>query len=79
MAYMYTITATTENTLRVLQRLASIFSRLRVNVEQLNVYETSVKGTSRFNIVIRSEPRIVEKLLKQLNKVIELINVTASR
>jgi acetolactate synthase I/III small subunit len=79
MMHMYTVTARTENALRVLQRIASIFSRLRINVEQLNVYETSVKGTSRFNIVIQSEPHTVDKLLKQLGKIVELIDVTASR
>ena len=32
---MYIISANTENTLRVLQRIASLFSRYRVNIETI--------------------------------------------
>lgn len=72
----YQITATTENKLRVLQRIASIFSRLRINVEQLSVNETDIKGISQFKItILTSEPRTVEKLLGQLRRIVELIEV----
>lgn len=75
----YHITATTQNKLRVLQRIATIFSRLRVNVEELNVYETDIKGISQFKVIIlASGPQVVEKILKQLRKVVELIEVYAT-
>ncbi len=66
---------TTENTLRVLQRVASIFSRNRVNIEQLNVFETKTAGISHFNVIIYSNAEAIEKLIKQLGKMIELREV----
>ncbi len=40
MKYIYAISVVTENTLRVLQRMAGIFARNRLNIEQLKVFET---------------------------------------
>lgn len=75
MKNLYSISMTTENALRVLQRVASIFSRNRINIEQLNVFETKTAGLSHFTIAIYSEPEAIEKLLKQLGKMIELKEV----
>ncbi len=72
MRNLYSISMTTENTLRVLQRTASVFSRNRVNIEQLNVFETDTKGISFFNIVIYAEEKLVERVVKQLAKIVEL-------
>ncbi len=72
---LYAISMTTENALRVLQRVASIFSRNRINIEQLNVFETKTVGVSHFNVVIYCEPQTIDKLLKQLGKMIELREV----
>lgn len=52
MKYIYALSVVTENTTRVLQRMAGIFARNRLNIEQLTVFETGNKGTSFFNIVI---------------------------
>lgn len=75
MGQLYSISMTTENALRVLQRIASIFSRNRVNIEQLNVFETKTVGLSHFHVVIYSEPKAIDNLIKQLAKMIELREV----
>ncbi len=75
MKNLYSISMTTDNTLRVLQRVASIFSRNRINIEQLNVFETKTEGVSHFTIAIYSEPKAIDSLLKQLGKMIELREV----
>lgn len=75
MKHIYVISALTENTLRVLQRMVGTFTRHRLNIEQLNVFETDNKGTSYFNIIIHSDDKTVEKLIKQLQRIIELIEV----
>ena len=72
MKYIYAISVVTENTLRVLQRIAGIFARQRVNIEQMNVFETSNKGTSYFNIVFHSDPKTTDRVVKQLQKIFEL-------
>lgn len=75
MKYIYVISALTENTLRVLQRMVGTFTRHRLNIEQLNVFETDNKGTSYFNIIIHSDDKTVDKLIKQLQRIIELLEV----
>ncbi|MFN8389061.1 MAG: acetolactate synthase small subunit [Bdellovibrionota bacterium] len=71
----YTISAFTENTPGVLQRLTIIFSRRKVNIDSLTVSETETKGISRFTIVISVEPDLIQKLAKQLNRIIEVVDV----
>ncbi len=75
MKYITVISVVTENTLRVLQRMAGIFARYRINIEQLTVFETSNKGTSYFNIVVHSDVQTTERLINQLRRIIELHDV----
>lgn len=75
MKSIYVISVMTENTLRVLQRMAGIFARHRLNIEQLTVFETSNKGTSYFNIVIHSDDKTIERVVKQLQRIFEVLEV----
>ena len=72
---IYFISMTTENALCVLQRIASIFSRHRINIEQMNVFETANKGVSHFNLVLHSNDEKINKVIRQLAKVIEVIDI----
>ena len=54
MEHLYVLNATTENSMRVLQRMTSIFSRHRLNIEKLNVNEIGQTGVSHFTIMIHS-------------------------
>lgn len=78
MKYIYVISAITENALRVLQRMAGILARHRLNIEQLNVFETQHKGISCFSIVIHSDAKTTDRLIKQLERIIELMEVKIS-
>ncbi len=75
---IYILSLTTENTLRVLQRISTVFSRNRINIEQLNVCETQRRGTSHFNIIIHSDAEAITKLVKQLKRIIELVDIQVS-
>ena len=75
MQNLYFISLTTDNVLRVLQRISSVFSRNRVNIEQLSVFEARTNNLSHFNIVIYAEETLVETLLKQLGKIVELYEI----
>jgi acetolactate synthase-1/3 small subunit len=78
MKYIYVISVVTENTMRVLQRMAGIFARHRVNIEQLTVFETSNRGTSYFNIVIHSDTKTVTRVINQLQRIVEVIEAKVS-
>lgn len=67
------------NTLRVLQRISTVFSRNRVNIEKLNVFETKSKGVSHFDIVIKTDEKTAIKVMKQLRKVVEVHDVKVEK
>ena len=64
----YNITAYTENQVGLLNRIAIIFSRRKINIESLNVSPSEIEGIHRFNIVIAETEDVVEKLAKQIEK-----------
>lgn len=68
----YTITAFTENTPGVLYRIADLFLRRKINIESLNVSEVKNEDQSRFTIVVLAEAELVEKIVKQLYRIIEV-------
>lgn len=78
MESIYFLSMNTENTLCVLHRIATVFTRNRVNIEQMNVFETARKGVSHFTIVVNSNHERVTQVIKQLRKVIEVIDIQIS-
>ena len=78
MTSTYMISLTTENTLRVMQRITTVFTRNRINIEQLNVFETPISGISHFHIVIQVDDVLILKIIKQLAKIVEVIDVDIS-
>ena len=71
---MYVISIITQNTLCVLQRVAGMFSRYRINIEHINISRHS-EALSYWNVVIYTEEEKIEILTKQLQKIIELVSV----
>ncbi len=74
----YTIIAFTENTPGVLYRVSNLFLRRKVNIESLTVSETEKPGLSRFTIVVESTKNNVDKVIKQLYRIIEVFKVFES-
>jgi len=71
----YTIIIFTENKPGVLYRIADLFLRRKINIESLTVSEIEAKGLSRFTIVVKTDNHIVEKVVKQLYRIIEVVKV----
>ena len=70
---VFTISVLTENKSGLLNAITIIFTRRKINIEALNVSETEIEGVSRFTIVIESSFDKAEQVVKQLNKVIEVL------
>ena len=75
MARTYTISVFTQNTPGVLHRITVLFTRRKVNIESLTVSETEQHGISRFTIVVKTTRDSVEKIAKQINRIIEVVDV----
>ena len=71
----YNITAYTENQVGLLNRIAIIFSRRKINIESLNVSPSEIEGIHRFNIVITETEEVVSKLAGQIEKQVEVLKV----
>ena len=74
----YTLSICSENSPGVLQRLAVLFTRRKMNIESLTVSETEKKGISRFTLVINTEPDLIRTVAKQVNRIIEVVDVFVS-
>ncbi|MFT3704936.1 MAG: acetolactate synthase small subunit [Agriterribacter sp.] len=69
----YTITVYTENHIGLLNRIAIIFSRRKINIESLNTSPSEVEGIHRFTIVIHEVEEVVKKLVRQIEKQVEVL------
>lgn len=71
----YTITAYTENQIGILNRISTIFSRRKININNLNTSPSEVPGIHRFNIVIEETEEVVKKLARQIEKQVDVLKV----
>lgn len=69
----YTITAYTEDQIGILSRVAIIFSRRKINIHNLNTSPSEVPGIHRFNIVIEETEEVVKKLVRQIEKQVDVL------
>ncbi|MEO5681506.1 MAG: acetolactate synthase small subunit [Chitinophagaceae bacterium] len=69
----YTISVYTENHIGLLNRIAIIFSRRKINIESLNTSPSEVPGIHRFTIVINETEEVVKKLVRQVEKQVEVL------
>jgi acetolactate synthase-1/3 small subunit len=72
----HTISALVKNEFGVLSRVAGLFSARGFNIESLTVAETLDPKLSRMTIVTEGNDQIVEQILKQLRKLIDVIKVS---
>ncbi|MBU1912133.1 MAG: acetolactate synthase small subunit [Candidatus Omnitrophica bacterium] len=73
----HTISVLVENKFGVLARIAGLFSARGYNIASLAVSETMDPTISYMTMVVEAEDeKILEQIKKQLNKLIDIINVT---
>jgi len=69
------ISALVENKFGVLARVAGLFSARGYNIESLSVAATLDPTTSMITIVTAGDDPVIEQIMKQLNKVVEVLKV----
>ncbi|PTM13323.1 MAG: acetolactate synthase small subunit [Bacteroidetes bacterium] len=69
----YTITVFSEHRTGILSRVVSIFTRRHVNVESLTTSQSSIEGIHRFTIVVLVTEDMVQKLVAQLDKQVDIL------
>ena len=71
----HTISVLVENKFGVLTRVAGLFSGRGYNIDSLNVAPTQDPTTSRMTIVTRGDDATVDQIVKQLNKLVNVMQV----
>ena len=72
----HTISVFVKNEFGVLSRVSGLFSACGFNIESLTVAETLDPLFSRMTIVTEGNDQIIEQILKQLRKLIDVIKVS---
>tara|TARA_Y100000588_G_scaffold98080_1_gene106559 strand:+ start:595 stop:1044 length:450 start_codon:yes stop_codon:yes gene_type:complete len=68
-----------ENKFGVLTRVAGMFSGRGYNIDSLNVAPTHETEVSRMTLVTRGDDATLEQVVKQLNKLVNVLEVTDFR
>ena len=71
----HTISILVDNQFGVLARISGLFSARGYNIESLCVGITEDPTISRMTVVVQGDDKILEQIVNQLNKVIEVIEV----
>ena len=69
----FTIIIFTENHIGLLNRVTTLFTQRHINIESLTVSESEEHGIHRFTVMIEEEEERVRKVVKQIQKQVEVI------
>jgi len=72
----HTIAVIVENKSGVLTRIAGLFSRRSFNIDSLSVGATDNPDYSRMTITVEGDEDVLEQVIKQLSKLINVIRVS---
>jgi len=71
----HTISVLVENHFGVLSRVSALFSARGYNIDSLCVGETENPAVSRMTVVVHGDDNVLEQIIKQLYKLIDVIEV----
>lgn len=69
----YIITVFSENKVGLLSQITTVFTCRNVNIESLTTSESALQGIHKFTIVVRTTPESVEKVVRQVEKKIDVL------
>lgn len=71
----HTISILVENTFGAFDRVATMFSAKGFNIHSISIGETEISDISRMTIVTSGDSKIIDQIVKQLNRLIDTIKV----
>tara|TARA_A100001011_G_C14254905_1_gene819588 strand:+ start:755 stop:1297 length:543 start_codon:yes stop_codon:yes gene_type:complete len=69
----FTISIYSENNVGLLNRISAIFLKRHINIESLTTSQSEIKDVFRFIIIVKVEEHKVKKLIKQIEKQVDVI------
>lgn len=70
---LYTILIYSENVVGILNQITSVFTRLQVNIESLNVSPSGIPNVHKYTITVFSDEVQAAKIIKQIEKKVDVI------
>lgn len=71
----YTLTIFTENQIGLINKIAIMFSRRKISLEGFNTSPSEIENIYRFTISVKETLMVVKNLVKQLEKIVDVIKV----
>jgi len=71
----YILSILVENHSGVLSKMAGLFTRRGYNIDSLTVSITDDPSISRMTIVVNGDEQIIEQIVKQINKLVDVIKI----
>lgn len=71
----HTLSVLVENKFGVLTRVSGLFSGRGFNIDTLNVAPTQDPTLSRMTIVVKGDDATLEQIIKQLDKLVEVVKI----
>ena len=71
----HTISMSVENHFGAFARISGLFAAKGYNIDSLSVGPTEDEAVSRLTVVTHGDDQIIEQIIKQLNKVIDVLKV----
>ena len=69
----FTVSIYTENNIGLLNRISAIFLKRHINIESLTTSQSEINNIYRFVIVVSVTESMIKRIIKQINKQIEVI------
>ena len=60
----------------VMQRVSGLFRKRNFNIDSITVGHSEKEGISRMTLTVAGDESILEQVIKQLNKLIEVVKIT---
>lgn len=73
----YTLSVFSEDHIGILNQITIILTRRQINIDSITASESAVKGVHLITIVVRTTPELVHKVVRQMEKVIDVLKVFA--
>ena len=70
----FTVSIYTENNIGLLNRISAIFLKRHINIESLTTSQSEIENIFRFVIVVNVSEIMIQRIIKQINKQIEVIS-----
>jgi acetolactate synthase-1/3 small subunit len=71
----YTLSVFSEDHIGILNQITIILTRRQINIDSITASESAVKGVHLITLVVRTTPEMVQKVTKQMEKLIDVLKV----